>query len=198
MTQSHPRCDLCYTLTETEAVEWQGFWKELELYEEKLREDPLNAGAIPKVSCNDPFSVLNILILSCPQTLASSSNHGSQANSMNIDTLAHSSQPAASQDVAQALQAGPAERIIERNHQRLNGNQFLHQAKPGGVKLNELCAKLAIERVEQKANGNGTCMYFYCIGCDERRANNSRSRVLPHAKKCKVCTRVEFIILTVF
>jgi hypothetical protein len=184
--------------TGTEAVEWKGYWKELELYKEKLAEDPLNAGAAPKVSCNYLFSVLNIPTSSCLQTPASSSNNGSQADSMDIDTPAHSSQPTASQDMAQALQTGPAERTIKRNHWRLNSNQFLRKAKPGGAKLDELCAKLAIERVEQKANGNGTCTYFYCIGCDERRVNNSRSHVLPHAKKCKVCTRIEFVILTVF
>ena len=116
---------------------------------------------------------------------------------MAVDAPTHSSQPAASQDMAQALQAGPAERAIERNHRRQNGNQFLRIARPGGAKLDELCAKLAIERVEPKANGNGTCTYFYCIGCDERRANNSRSRVLPHAKKCKVRTQIEFVSLTV-
>ena len=51
--------------TGTEAVEWKGYWKELELYKEKLAEDPLNAGAAPKVSCNYLFSVLNIPTSSC-------------------------------------------------------------------------------------------------------------------------------------
>jgi hypothetical protein len=101
------------------------------------------------------------------QKPASSSNNGLQADSMAVDAPTHSSQPAASQDMAQALQAGPAERAIERNHWYQNGNQFLHIARLGGTKLGELCAKLAIERVEPKANGNGTCMYFYCIGCDK-------------------------------
>ena len=45
--------------TGTEAVEWKGYWKELELYEEKLREDPLNAGAAPKVSCDLIFCAEN-------------------------------------------------------------------------------------------------------------------------------------------
>jgi hypothetical protein len=94
--------------TGTEAVEWKGYWKELELYEEKLREDPLNAGAAPKVSCTYLFSVRNIPTSNCLQTPASSSNNGSQADSMAINTHTHSSQPTASQDVAQALRAGPA------------------------------------------------------------------------------------------
>ena len=42
-----------------DAVEWKGYWKELELYEEKLREDPLNAGAAPKVSCDLIFCAEN-------------------------------------------------------------------------------------------------------------------------------------------
>jgi hypothetical protein len=45
--------------TGTEAVEWKGCWKELELYEEKLREDPLNAGVAPKVSCDLIFRAEN-------------------------------------------------------------------------------------------------------------------------------------------
>jgi len=153
--------------TGTEAIEWKGYWKELELYEERLREDPFNASMVPKVSCNCLFLVLNISISSCLQTPDSTSNNNLQADSMNIDTPVCSSQPATSQGVAQALQTGPAKRMIEHNNQCINGNQFLCQAKPGGMKLDKLCAKLAIKRVERKANGNGTCMYFYCIGCDE-------------------------------
>jgi len=52
--------------------------------------------------------------------------------------------------------------------------------------VDELCAKLVIECVKQKNSGvNAT--YYYCIGCDSRRANNSRSRALPHAKTYHVC-----------
>jgi hypothetical protein len=43
--------------TGIEAVEWKGYWKQLELYEEKLTEDPFTAGTAPKVSLNYLFSV---------------------------------------------------------------------------------------------------------------------------------------------
>jgi hypothetical protein len=55
--------------TGTEAIEWKGYWKELELYKERLREDPCNAGTVPKVSCDCLFLALNISISSCLQTL---------------------------------------------------------------------------------------------------------------------------------
>ena len=42
------------------------------------------------------------------------------------------------------------------------------------------------DRVKQKDSG-ANATYYYCIGCDSCRANNSRSRALPHAKACHVC-----------
>jgi len=65
--------------TGIEVIEWKGYWKELELYEEKLTEDLFTAGTAPKVSLNYLFSVRNIQTSSCLQTPASGrSDNGSQ------------------------------------------------------------------------------------------------------------------------
>ena len=63
--------------------------------------------------------------------------------------------------------------------------------------MDELCAKLVIERVERKDSG-AEATYYYCIGCDSRRANNSRSRALPHAKACHVCIISSYLTLRDF
>lgn len=112
---------------------------------------------------------------------------------MEVDSPATTTQPsmtqpaASSQSFTQSLN-GQAERQAERQERRCNGNvpPRLGEQKKTGARVDELCAKLAIERVEQKDSG-ANAIYYYCIGCDSRRANNSRSRALPHAKGCHVC-----------
>jgi hypothetical protein len=63
--------------------------------------------------------------------------------------------------------------------------------------VDELCAKLVIKHVEQMDLGAGAT-YYYCIGCDSRRANNSRSQALPHAKACHVCIILSYLTLREF
>ena len=95
-------------------------------------------------------------------------------------------QPAASSQLCTHLLNGQAERQAERQERRDNGNipPRLGEQKKIGARVDELCAKLVIERVEQKDSGANTT-YYYCIGCDSRCANNSCSRALPHAKASK-------------
>jgi hypothetical protein len=41
--------------------------------------------------------------------------------------------------------------------------------------------------------------HYYCIACDDRRGNNSRSRALSHSKDCKVYHLEQFqLVLTTF
>ena len=120
--------------------------------------------------------------------------------SMEVDTLDSSQAsltPVSSQAPltpvsTQVLQTISGEREAERQQQRNNGNVVPRDKKKTGAPIDELCASLVIERVKLKGNGKGNTMYYYCIGCDECRANNSRSRALPHAKKCKVCILLDF------
>jgi hypothetical protein len=84
------------------------------------------------------------------------------------------------------VKTATADRDAERQSRRLNGNIIPRVPKKTGAPMDEICAKIVIERVESKDKGAGTATYYYCIGCDERRANNSRGRALPHALKCKV------------
>jgi len=108
---------------------------------------------------------------------------------MDVDPPASSnaSQPPSTPLSTEILQAVIAERDAERQSRRVNGNIISRVQKKTGAPLDEICAKIVIERVEPKSNGGaGTATYYYCIGCDEKRANNSRGRALPHAQKCKV------------
>ena len=58
------------------------------------------------------------------------------------------------------------------------------KSKTGGAPQDEFLRKLVIEAAENNKNGKETT-YYYCIGCDERRANNAASRALPHAVSCQ-------------
>ena len=110
--------------------------------------------------------------------------------SMDMDPPAcsNASQPPSTPLSTEILQTAISERDTERQSRRINGNTITRVPKKTGAPLDEVCAKLVIERVEPKSNGGaGTATYYYCIGCDEKRANNSRGRALPHAQKCKVC-----------
>ena len=112
----------------------------------------------------------------------SKSSQSLSSDHMEVD-LPASSQPSLSNDV---LQERTAERQVERDQRRTNRNQILRVQHKTGAPLDKLCARLVIERVELKTKG-GTATVFYCIGCDQRRSNNARSRALPHSKDCKVC-----------
>jgi hypothetical protein len=105
------------------------------------------------------------------------------SNHTEVNRPAYSSQPTLSND---ALQQCAAERQVERDQRRANGNQILRVPRKTGAPIDRLCARLVIERVEPKTKGGGKVTVFYCIGCDQRRSNNARSRALPHSKDCKV------------
>jgi hypothetical protein len=119
---------------------------------------------------------------------AATTEPSSQPESMEVDPPDYASQAPSTPISTQALQTVSDEREAKRQEQRNNSNIIPRDKKKTGAPIDELCASLAIECVEPKGNGKGEATYYYCIGCDERRANNSRSRALPHAKKCKVCT----------
>jgi hypothetical protein len=63
---------------------------------------------------------------------------------MEVDLPAYSSQPMLSNDT---LQERTAERQVERDQRRANGNQFLRVQHKTGAPLDKLCARLVIERV---------------------------------------------------
>ena len=71
------------------------------------------------------------------------------------------------------------------------------RTEENGCSVDELCAKLVIERIEQK-DSCADATYYYCIGCDSRRANNSRCQALPHAKACHVCIISSYLTLSDF
>jgi hypothetical protein len=109
---------------------------------------------------------------------------------MDVDPPASgdTSQPTSTPLSTKILQTAAAERDVERQSRHVNGNIIPRVLKKTGALLDEICAKIVIERVEPKSNGSaGTAPYYYCIGCDKKCANNSRARALPHAQKCKVC-----------
>jgi hypothetical protein len=117
---------------------------------------------------------------------------------MEVDSPASTAQPSTTQPLTQSLN-GQVERQAERQERRHNGNvpPRLGEQKKTGARVDELCAKLVIERVERKDSG-ADATYYYCIGCDSCRANNSRSRALPHAKACHVCIISSYLTLSDF
>lgn len=105
---------------------------------------------------------------------------------MDVDPpSARSSPPAPSDLSTQLLQKDAVTREVEREGRRHNGNISPRTSFKTGAKFDHICANLVIEAVELNSKQKATA-YFYCIACDEKRANNSRSRALPHAQKCKV------------
>src|SRR5882762_441200 len=102
----------------------------------------------------------------------------SPSESMDVDppTSSNTSQPTLTPLSTEILQTAAAERDTERQSRRVNGNIIPRVQKKTGAPLDKICAKIVIERVEPKSNGSaGTAPYYYCIGCDEKRANNSRA-----------------------
>lgn len=106
---------------------------------------------------------------------------------MDLDTSSATSNPASPRQLStQLLQENVAAREAERQQRRLNGNITPRTALKTGSKFDHICAALVIEVTELNSKNKKTT-YFYCIACDERRANNSRKRALPHVQKCAVC-----------
>ena len=95
---------------------------------------------------------------------------------------------------AQLLQTSAANRQVERDLRKKNGNIIPRKAKTTGAPLDALCCSLVIERIEEKGSGKGTATYYYCIACDDRRANNARNRALPHVKNCGVRAFYQFSV----
>lgn len=104
---------------------------------------------------------------------------------MDVDPPSARSSPPAHELSSQILRKDAATREAEREGRRHNGNISPRTSFKTGAKFDHICAKLVIETVELNSKEKATT-YFYCIACDEKRANNSRSRALPHAQKCKV------------
>src|SRR5882762_494931 len=119
---------------------------------------------------------------------AAATEPSSQPESMEVDPPDYASQAPSTPISTEALRTVSDEREAEHQQRQKNGNIIPCNKKKTGAPIDELCASLAIERVGPKGNGKGDATYYYCIGCDERRANNSWLGALPHAKKCKVCT----------
>ena len=95
---------------------------------------------------------------------------------------------------AQLLQTSAANRQVERDLRKKNGNIIPRKAKTTGAPLDALCCSLVIERIEEKGSGKGTATYYYCIACDDCRANNARNRALPHVKNCGVRAFYQFSV----
>jgi hypothetical protein len=85
------------------------------------------------------------------------------------------------------LQSGAREREVERQAHLQNGNTppQLGSKRATGKPINELCARLAIECEEVNSKGR-LIKAYYCIGCDDRRSNNTEARALPHLIECAV------------
>jgi hypothetical protein len=108
---------------------------------------------------------------------------------MDVDPPASSngSQTALTPLSTENLQTATAEHDAKRQSHHINGNIIPRVPKKTGAPLDEICAKIVIEQVEHKNNGGaGTAMYYYCIGCDEKHANNSRGRALRLASCAKM------------
>ena len=95
---------------------------------------------------------------------------------------------------AQLLQTSAANRQVERDLRKKNGNIIPRKAKTTGAPLDVLCCSLVIERIEEKGSGKGTATYYYCIACNDRRTNNARNRALPHVKNCGVRAFYQFSV----
>lgn len=104
---------------------------------------------------------------------------------MDVDTSSIALSSPAPELSLQLLQDGAVTRETERERRRHNGNISPRTSLQTGAKFDAICASLVIEGVELNAKQKATT-YFYCIACDERRANNSRNRALPHVQKCNV------------
>lgn len=85
------------------------------------------------------------------------------------------------------FQSGAREREVEHQACLQNGNTppRLGSKRATGKPINELCARLAIEREEVNSKGK-LIKAYYCIGCDDCRTNNAEARALPHSIECAV------------
>src|SRR5882762_6239486 len=111
----------------------------------------------------------------------------SESKDIDLPASSDTSQPTSTPLSTKILQTAAAKRDAEHQSRHINSNIIPHVQKKTGALLDEICAKIVIERVEPKSNGSaGTAPYYYCIGCDEKHTNNSQARALPHAQKCKV------------
>jgi hypothetical protein len=96
----------------------------------------------------------------------------------------------------QLLQTAAANRQVECDLWKKNGNIIPRKAKATGAPLDALCCSLVIERIKEKGSGKGMATYYYCIACDDRCANNARNRALPHVKNCGVRAFFQFSVQT--
>ncbi|KAF7980497.1 hypothetical protein HWV62_37998 [Athelia sp. TMB] len=161
-----------------DAREWQQHWRDLEIYEEENRSDP-GQSVPPQRPRHSTDAADDDLGLMDVDTSSVGSNPPSSAGS---------NPPSPRQLSTQLLQESETARAAERQQRRLNGNITPRRALKTGSKFDPICASLVIEVVEPNFKNVNTT-YFYCIACDERRANNSRKRALPHVQKCKTLAR---------
>ncbi|KZP05017.1 hypothetical protein FIBSPDRAFT_369885 [Athelia psychrophila] len=141
-----------------DAKEWVKHWAALEIFEEENRDD-LSRRDPPK----RPWHSSDGPTLSQPE-----------GDVMDVDALSIGPSPSAPGVSLQLLQESSVVRETERELRRHNGNISPRNPLKTGAKFDAICAALVIEVVELSAKNKATT-YFYCIACDERRANNSRS-----------------------
>ncbi|KAJ3913026.1 ribonuclease H-like domain-containing protein [Lentinula edodes] len=147
-----------------DAKAWAAYWTQLSLHEEKVRDDGY-IGSPPEIP-------------SCTIT---------DSESIDIDDDEVRGQKQLSNEF---LQNTTADRELERQEQSKNGNISPRQSKARntGRSIDQLCMKLAIERMALDKKGKATKVY-YCIGCDEKRSNNARAHALPHSMGCDALQR---------
>ncbi|KAJ7599777.1 hypothetical protein C8J56DRAFT_879560 [Mycena floridula] len=156
--------------TTQEAVEWKKYWTQLESwFEEKAGPPPLACFfqhswrfALPAAP-DSPGDAMDVDAPKAPDPLDALRDQGDAAKQR---------------------------REIERNARKLNNVAPFRPRAKAGAKHDELLASLAIESEEpDETPQHNIKTYYYCIGCDERRANNSNPRALPHAKECSALAR---------
>lgn len=108
---------------------------------------------------------------------------------IDIDTPTPSSNSSGTETLLSnnVLQSRAKDRAREREERLQNGNNppRLATKRSTGKPINELCARLVIERDEINSVGK-VARVFYCVGCDDRRSNNAEARAYPHAIECTV------------
>ncbi|KAF9059345.1 hypothetical protein BDP27DRAFT_1371607 [Rhodocollybia butyracea] len=89
--------------------------------------------------------------------------------------------------LSNTLLQNPDDRATERENRRVN-NISPRKVNGVGKPLDDLSGRLMIVRHENNSKGKPT-QYYYCIACDNRQANGSRSRILDHASACQALQR---------